>query len=332
MNILVTGANGQLGNEIRIVSQGSDHHYFFTDVCNASSESVYMIQKLAGYGVSTETLLLDITDLSAIRAIVEKHNIQVVINCAAYTNVDAAEEYQELAMLLNAKAPENLALAMKEVNGLLIHISTDYVFGKEPYNVPCREDQKGTPTGVYGYTKLCGEQNIQAVGSQYVIIRTAWLYSEFGKNFCKTMLNLTASKPQLKVVFDQVGTPTYAYDLAKVISVILEDYKLTLNSQLSTINYPQNGTYHFSNEGVCSWYDFAKQIQKYAVESETPETAGTFGAHGACAILPCHTSEFPSPVKRPSYSVLDKTKIKQTFSLTIPYWTDSLKQCIAHLK
>ena len=319
MNILVTGANGQLGNEIRIVSQGSDHHYFFTDVCNASPESVSMIQKLAGSGVSTETLLLDITDISAIRAIVEKHNIQVVINCAAYTNVDAAEENQELAMLLNAKAPENLALAMKEVNGLLIHISTDYVFGKEPYNIPCREDQKGTPTGIYGYTKLCGEQNIQAVGSQYVIIRTAWLYSEFGKNFCKTMLNLTASKPQLKVVFDQVGTPTYAYDLAKAISVILEDYKLTLSSQLSTLNYPQNGVYHFSNEGVCSWYDFAKHIQEYAGQSD-------------CDIQPCHSNEFPSPVKRPSYSVLDKTKIKQTFSLTIPYWSESLKRCIAHLK
>ena len=312
MNILVTGANGQLGNEIRIVSQGSDHHYFFTDVCNASPESVSMIQKLAGSGVSTETLLLDITDISAIRAIVGKHNIQVVINCAAYTNVDAAEENQELAMLLNAKAPENLALAMKEVNGLLIHISTDYVFGKEPYNIPCREDQKGTPTGIYGYTKLCGEQNIQAVGSQYVIIRTAWLYSEFGKNFCKTMLNLTASKPQLKVVFDQVGTPTYAYDLAKAISVILEDYKLTLN-------YPKNGVYHFSNEGVCSWYDFAKHIQEYAGQSD-------------CDIQPCHSNEFPSPVKRPSYSVLDKTKIKQTFSLTIPYWSESLKRCIAHLK
>ncbi len=343
MNILVTGANGQLGNEMRIVSQGSAHHYFFTDVCNASPESVSMIQKLAGSGVSTETLLLDITDISAIHAIVEKHNIQVIINCAAYTNVDAAEENQELAMLLNAKAPENLAFVMKEVNGMLIHISTDYVFGKEPYNIPCREDQKGTPTGVYGYTKLCGEQNIQAVGSQYVIIRTAWLYSEFGKNFCKTMLNLTASKPQLKVVFDQVGTPTYAYDLAKAITVILEDYSSsvsdkrltvsvpsTVNSQLPT--YPKTGTYHFSNEGVCSWYDFAKQIQEYAVESETPETAGTFGTHGACNLLPCHSNEFPSPVKRPSYSVLDKTKIKQTFSLTIPYWTESLKRCIAHLK
>ena len=326
MNILVTGANGQLGNEMRIVAQGSIHHFFYTDVCNASPESVSMLHKLAGQNVSTETSMLDITDLSAIHNMVEQNNIQVIINCAAYTNVDAAEENQELAMKLNAKAPENLALAMKEVNGLLIHISTDYVFGKEPYNVPCREDQQGTPTGVYGQTKLCGEQAIQAVGCQHVIIRTAWLYSEFGKNFCKTMLNLTASKPQLKVVFDQVGTPTYAYDLANVISVVLEDYNLSLNSQLSTLNsqfstlnYSKSGIYHFSNEGVCSWYDFTKQIQEYAGQAD-------------CDVQPCHSDEFPSPVKRPSYSVLDKTKIKQTFSVVIPYWTESLRHCISNLK
>ncbi len=320
MNILVTGANGQLGNEMRIVAQGSIHHFFYTDVCDSSSEAVSMLHKLAGQNVSTETSMLDITDLSAIHNMVEQNNIQVIINCAAYTNVDAAEENQELAMKLNAKAPENLALAMKEVNGLLIHISTDYVFGKEPYNVPCREDQQGTPTGVYGQTKLCGEQAIQAVGCQHVIIRTAWLYSEFGKNFCKTMLNLTASKPQLKVVFDQVGTPTYAYDLANVISVVLEDYnKEIINCQLSIVNYSKSGIYHFSNEGVCSWYDFAKQIQSYADQSH-------------CDIQPCHSDEFPSPVKRPSYSVLDKTKIKQTFSVVIPYWTDSLRHCISNLK
>ena len=319
MNILVTGANGQLGNELRIVAQGSTHHFFFTDVCDASSESVSMLHKLAGQDICTETSMLDITDLSAIRTMVAEHNIQAIINCAAYTNVDAAEENQELAIKLNAKAPENLALAMKEVDGLLVHISTDYVFGKEPYNVPCREDQQGTPTGVYGQTKLCGEQYIQAVGCQYIIIRTAWLYSEFGKNFCKTMLNLTASKPQLKVVFDQVGTPTYAYDLAKAIAIILDDYKLALNSQLSTFNYPKAGIYHFSNEGVCSWFDFAKQIQEYAGQS-------------GCDIQPCHSNEFPSPVKRPSYSVLDKSKIKQTFSVVVPYWTDSLRCCINNLK
>lgn len=319
MNILVTGANGQLGNEMRIIAKGSADRYFFTDVCDASQETLSMLHKLAGNDVCTETSRLDITDLSAIRAFVAQNQIQVIVNCAAYTNVDAAEGNQELAMKLNAKAPENLAVAMKEANGLLVHISTDYVFGKEPYNVPCREEQQGTPTGVYGYTKLCGEQNIRAVGCQHVIIRTAWLYSEFGKNFCKTMLNLTASKPQLKVVFDQVGTPTYAYDLAKAIMVILEDYKNSLTANPSPLTYSHSGIYHFSNEGVCSWYDFTKQIQEYAGQK-------------ACDVQPCHSDEFPSPVTRPSYSVLDKTKIKQTFSVVIPYWTDSLRLCIGNLK
>ena len=319
MNILVTGANGQLGNEMRIVARDSADSYFFTDVCDAGQESLDMLRKLAGVDVCTETSRLDITDLAAIRSFVARHQIQVVINCAAYTNVDAAEDNQERAMLLNAKAPENLAIAMKEVGGLLVHISTDYVFGKEPYNVPCREDQQGTPTGVYGYTKLCGEQNIQAAGCQYIIIRTAWLYSEFGKNFCKTMLQLTASKPQLKVVFDQAGTPTYAYDLAKAIMVILEDYKNSLTANPSPLTYSHSGIYHFSNEGVCSWYDFTRHIQEYAGQK-------------ACDVQPCHSDEFPSPVIRPSYSVLDKTKIKQTFSVVIPYWTDSLRRCIVNLK
>ena len=278
-----------------------------------------MLHQLAGDDVCTETSRLDITDLAAIRSFVARHQIQVVINCAAYTNVDAAEDNQDLAMRLNAKAPENLAIAMKEVGGLLVHISTDYVFGKEPYNVPCREDQQGTPTGVYGYTKLCGEQNIQAAGCQYIIIRTAWLYSEFGKNFCKTMLQLTASKPQLKVVFDQAGTPTYAYDLAQAIMVILEDYKNSLTANPSPLTYSHSGIYHFSNEGVCSWYDFTRHIQEYAGQK-------------ACDVQPCHSDEFPSPVIRPSYSVLDKTKIKQTFSVVIPYWTDSLRRCIVNLK
>ena len=196
---------------------------------------------------------------------------------------------------------------MKEVDGLLIHISTDYVFGTEPYNTPCKEDQTGTPTGVYGLTKLHGEQKIQATNCKHVIIRTAWLYSEFGKNFCKTMMNLTATKPQLKVVFDQVGTPTYALDLAKAITVILAKF-----------DGSQTGIYHYSNEGVCSWYDFTKMIALYN---------GTT----ACDIHPCYSSDFPSPVTRPSYSVLDKTKIKQTFGITVPYWTDSLKTCIANL-
>ena len=213
MNILVTGANGQLGNEMRIIAKGSTDNYIFTDVNQVEG---------------VETTFLDITDLEAIRKMVSDNNVNAIVNCAAWTNVDACETDEKLAVLaerLNAEAPENLAKAMKEANGLLVQISTDYVFGKEPYNTPCRENQQGTPTGVYGTTKLHGEQKIMATGVKYVIIRTAWLYSEYGKNFCKTMLNLTATKPALKVVFDQCGTPTYAYDLAKAISVIMEDYK-----------------------------------------------------------------------------------------------------------
>lgn len=306
MNILVTGANGQLGNEMRIVSSGSQDHYIFTDVIEVEGQ---------------KTTILDITDLDAIRKVVKENDATAIVNCAAWTNVDGAEdpEKYKLVETLNAKAPENLAIAMKEVNGLLVHISTDYVFGGDPYNTPCKEDQKGTPTGVYGLTKLHGEQAIQDVECNHVIIRTAWLYSEFGKNFVKTMLNLTATKPQLKVVFDQVGTPTYAYDLAQAITTILDDYKLSLNSQSSTLNYAKAGNYHFSNEGVCSWYDFTKMIAEYAGQNE-------------CDIQPCHSDEFPSSVKRPAYSVLDKTKIKETFGIKIPYWTDSLKKCITNLQ
>lgn len=307
MNILVTGANGQLGNEMRIVSKGSQDRYIFTDVIEVEGQ---------------ETTILDITNLDDIRKMVSDNDVKVIVNCAAYTNVDKAETDQDFCALLNAKAPEYLAVAMKEVNGLLVHISTDYVFGGDPYNTPCKEDQKGTPTGVYGLTKLHGEQNILKTGVNYLIFRTAWLYSEFGKNFVKTMLNLTATKPQLKVVFDQVGTPTYAYDLAAAIFDIIENRKYKGNT----------GIYHFSNEGVCSWYDFTKMIQQIAVELETPETIETFGTHGTCDVLPCHSDEFPSPVKRPSYSVLDKTKVKETFGIKIPYWTDSLKKCIKKLK
>lgn len=306
MNILVTGANGQLGNEMRIVSSDSQDHYIFTDVIEVEGQ---------------KTTILDITDLDAIRKVVKENDVTAIVNCAAWTNVDGAEdpEKYKLVETLNAKAPENLAIAMKEVNGLLVHISTDYVFGGDPYNTPCKEDQKGTPTGVYGLTKLHGEQAIQDVECNHVIIRTAWLYSEFGKNFVKTMLNLTATKPQLKVVFDQVGTPTYAYDLALAITIILDDYKLSLNSQPSTLNYAKAGIYHFSNEGVCSWFDFTNMIAEYARQTE-------------CNIQPCHSDEFPSPVKRPAYSVLDKTKIKETFGIKIPYWTDSLKKCITNLQ
>ena len=314
MTILVTGGNGQLGNEMRIVSQGSADRYIFTDVVEASDESIAMLQKLAGSKVDVSTVKLDITDLEAVREIVKVEGVSVIVNCAAYTNVDGAETNQELAELLNARAPHNLAVAMKEVGGLLVHISTDYVFGKEPYNTPCREDQKGTPTGVYGLTKLHGEQNIISSGCNYIIIRTAWLYSEFGKNFVRTMLNLTATRPELKVVFDQVGTPTYAYDLASAIKVIIE--KVT---QVPEIFNFQFSIFNYSNEGVCSWYDFTKMIAQYSGQTQ-------------CNIQPCHSEEFPSPVKRPAFSVLDKTKIKQTFGITIPYWTDSLKKCIKNLK
>lgn len=300
MNILVTGANGQLGNEMRIIARESGDTYFFTDVNRQEG---------------VETVFLDITDLQAIRDMVVAHQIDAIVNCAAYTNVDAAESNEALAEKLNAEAPENLARAMKEVNGLLVQISTDYVFGKEPYNIPCKENQQGTPTGVYGMTKLHGEQKIKAVGCKHVIIRTAWLYSEFGKNFCKTMMNLTATKPQLKVVFDQCGTPTYAFDLAKVIAHVLTDYSMESKDD----SYSKTGIYHYSNEGVCSWYDFTKMIAEYN---------GTT----ACDVQPCHSNEFPRPVTRPSYSVLDKTKIKETFGIRIPYWTESLKQCISNLK
>ena len=324
MNILVTGANGQLGNEMRIVSKNSEDRYIFTDVVDASEESIAMLKKLGGKEIKTDTTHLDITNLDAVRNIVKENDVKVIVNCAAYTNVDAAESNQELAELLNAKAPENLAIAMKEVNGLLVHISTDYVFGGDPYNTPCKEDQKGTPTGVYGLTKLHGEQAIQKVGCEHIIIRTAWLYSEFGKNFVKTMLNLTATKPQLKVVFDQVGTPTYAKDLADAILVIIGDYKNSLTANLSPLTYAKSGIYHFSNEGVCSWYDFTKTIQQIAVELETHGKAETFGTHGACEVLPCHSDEFPSSVKRPAYSVLDKSKIKCKYECEISYWQGSL--------
>ena len=293
MNILVTGANGQLGNEMRIVAKNTSDNYIFTDVNEVEG---------------LETTYLDITDIDAIRKMVKDHDVNAIVNCAAWTNVDACETDEKLAALaekLNADAPENLAKVMKEVDGWLIQISTDYVFGKEPYNVPCGPDQKGTPTGVYGTTKLHGEQKIIATGCKYVIIRTAWLYSEFGKNFCKTMLNLTATKPALKVVFDQAGTPTYALDLANAIVTILLK--------------PQVGVFHFSNEGVCSWYDFTQMIAKIAGNKD-------------CDIQPCYSSEYPSPVTRPSYSVLDKRTIKETFGVKVPYWGDSLEKCIANLQ
>ena len=297
MNILVTGANGQLGNEMRIVTKGSSDKYIFTDVNQVEG---------------LETTYLDITDIDAIRTIVADNDIKAIVNCAAWTNVDACENDEKLAALaekLNADAPKNLATAMKEVNGVLFHISTDYVFGQEPYNTPCNPNQKGTPTGVYGATKKHGEENIIASGCDYIILRTAWLYSEFGKNFCKTMLNLTATKPNLSVVFDQCGTPTYAYDLAAAIFEIITERKYEGNT----------GIYHYSNEGVTSWYDFTQMIARIS-------------GHFECDIQPCYSSEYPSPVKRPSYSVLDKKTFKDTFGIKVPYWVDSLETCIKNIQ
>lgn len=315
MNILVTGANGQLGNEMRIVSQSSADNYIFTDVNQVEG---------------LETTYLDITDLDAIRKIVADNHVNAIVNCAAWTNVDACENDEKLAALaekLNADAPRNLAIAMKEVDGILFHISTDYVFGQEPYNTPCNPDQKGTPTGVYGATKKLGEEYIISVMSNelpatsssltahspkhggYIILRTAWLYSEFGKNFCKTMLNLTATKPALNVVFDQCGTPTYAYDLAAAIYDIISHRKYEGNT----------GIYHYSNEGVTSWYDFTQMIARIAGNKD-------------CDIQPCYSSEYPSPVTRPSYSVLDKRTFKDTFGIKVPFWVDSLEKCIVNIK
>lgn len=293
MNILVTGANGQLGSAIRIVSEGSSDSYIFTDIAQAEGQ---------------QTDYLDITDITAIKTIVRSRAINGIINCAAYTNVEAAETDKLTAEKINAVAPHNLSVVMKEVEGTLIHISTDYVFGRAIYNTPCNEELKASPIGVYGESKLHGEQNIIASGCKYIIIRTAWLYSEFGKNFCKTILNLTATKPQINVVFDQIGTPTYALDLAKTIVNIIDSRKFEQNI----------GIYHYSNEGVCSWYDFAKAIAEYS-------------GHTSCNIKPCHSSDFPSNVARPAFSVLDKTKIKNTFGIDIPHWTTSLRKCIPNM-
>ena len=284
MNILLTGSNGQLGTHFRLLAPQSTHQWFFTDVAE-----------------------LDITSREAVDAFVAGHDIQLVVNCAAYTNVDRAESEEDIALKINAEAVSYLAQAMQRVDGTLIHVSTDYVFGGTQNNTPCREDQPSNPTGAYGRTKLSGEQ--AATQCRSLVFRTAWLYSEYGKNFLLTMLNLTATKPQLNVVFDQAGTPTYAGDLARAIFNIIEDGTYR--------DHP--GIYHYSNEGVCSWFDFTKEIARQS-------------GHTECDIRPCHSDEFPSPVKRPAYSVLDKTKFKQTFHATVPYWTDSLARCLANLK
>lgn len=312
MNILVTGANGQLGNELRLASLNSSHSFVFADICEETAESCAMLSFLASRPVNTATVMLDITNPEAIGTAVREMNIDAVVNCAAFTNVDAAESNEALAAKLNADSPGYLAAAMKERGGLLVHISTDYVFGREPYNTPCREDREGTPTGVYGLSKLKGEQLIAQSGCKSVIVRTAWLYSEFGKNFCRTMMSLTSSRPSVKVVFDQAGTPTYAGDLARALLKILDDYAAEGDC------FTRFGIYNYSNEGVCSWFDFARMTARFA-------------GNAACEVLPCHSSEFPSPVVRPSYSVLDKTKVKETFGVAVPYWVDSLELCVKNL-
>ena len=285
MNILVTGANGQLGNEMRRLGAVSPNNYIFTDVAE-----------------------LDITDANAVLATVKENAVEIIVNCAAYTNVDKAESDEATAELINSTAVRNLAVAMKEVGGTLFHVSTDYVFGLDG-NTPRTEDMPVNPLGVYGRTKLNGELAIKESGCKALIFRTAWLYSEFGNNFLKTMMRLTAEREQLNVVFDQVGTPTYAGDLALAIFSIIE----------AGVYEGNEGIYHFSDEGVCSWYDFAVEIAAAAGNTN-------------CRISPCHSSEFPSPVTRPPYSVLDKTKIKNTFDIDIPHWRESMEYCIKRIK
>lgn len=285
MNILVTGAKGQLGCEMQRLGAVSPNNYIFTDVAE-----------------------LDITDADSVMHAVKAASVDIIVNCAAYTNVDKAESDEATAELINATAVGNLARAMKEVGGTLFHVSTDYVFGCDG-NTPRTEEMPLNPLGVYGRTKLHGEQAIIESGCKALIFRTAWLYSEFGNNFLKTMMRLTAEKEQLNVVFDQVGTPTYAGDLALAIFSIIE----------AGVYAGNEGIYHFSNEGVCSWYDFAVEIAAVAGNTN-------------CRINPCHSNEFPSPVKRPPYSVLDKTKIKSTFDIDIPHWRESMEYCIKRIK
>ena len=286
MRILVTGANGQLGRSIRDAVAGSPNEYIFTDVDD-----------------------IDITDPEAVSLAVSVNSFDAIVNCAAYTDVERAESQPEIARLINATAVGYLAQAAAKAGIPLIHVSTDYVFGGNLNNTPCSEDQTPNPTGVYGVTKLQGEQAIIESGCRYLIFRTAWLYSEYGKNFVKTMLDLTSSKPRLNVVFDQCGTPTYAADLARAIVSVIDGGLIDGNE----------GIYNYSDEGVCSWYDFTKAIARMA-------------GNDSCDIQPCHSDEFPSKVVRPAYSVLDKTKFKDTFHLPVPYWTDSLLTCITNLK
>lgn len=283
MNILVTGANGQLGSSIRELASDK-HNFIFTDVDS-----------------------LDITIYQEIVNVISNNNIDLIINCAAYTHVDNAQSHPHEAMLLNATAVENLAKAARQFDITLIHISTDYVFGGNFINTPCNEHLSTNPLGVYGATKLAGEQAIINSSCRYIIIRTSWLYSPYGRNFLKTMIELTAQKNELNVVYDQVGTPTYAAHLAKAIMHIVDTQQLH-----------KQGIYHFSNQGVCSWYDFAHAIARLA-------------GNNNCNIIPCLSNEFPSPVKRPHYSVLDKSLFVSTFGFQIPHWYDALQECFHNI-
>lgn len=291
MNILVTGANGQLGTELRNVTAGSRDNYIFSDVVSADG---------------VHTFILDITDLRAVRKACATLEVDVIINCAAYTNVDMAEEDPQSAMPLNASAPANLAVAAAETGAFLIQISTDYVFRGDS-SVPYREDSPTEPLGVYGETKLAGERAVRSSGCDWIIIRTAWLYSPYGKNFVKTMQRLTAEKDSLRVVSDQIGSPTYARDLASLI-VRMIDGGLE----------GKDGIYHYTDEGEVSWYEFAKAIC---------ELSGN-----RCDISPCTSEEYPSKAQRPHYSVLDKTKVKAVFGVEVPCWLDSLKACLERMQ
>ena len=284
LNILITGANGQLGSALRRLGCVSPHNYICTDVAE-----------------------LDITDAAAVLRTVEERRIDVIVNCAAYTDVERAEEDEPTAELLNHKAAGNLAAAAKATGATLFHVSTDYVFDGTAHT-PYREDTAPSPLGAYGRTKLAGERAVMASGCRYLIFRTAWLYSEYGHNFLKTMLRLTSERDTLQVVFDQIGTPTYAGDLALAIFSIIESERYAGNE----------GVYHFTDEGVCSWYDFATEIAAAA-------------GHDSCRIIPCHTSEFPTKAQRPAYSVLDKTKIKTTFQMDIPHWREAMIYCLKQL-
>ena len=282
MNILITGCNGQLGNEMQLLEKEySQHQWFNTDVAE-----------------------LDITNQDAIELFVTENKIDGIVNCAAYTAVDKAEDNEELCTKLNAEAPAYLAHVMGQRGGWMIQISTDYVFDGTKHT-PYVEDDDTCPNSVYGRTKLVGELNVQKLCEHSMIIRTAWLYSTFGNNFVKTMIRLGKEKPELGVIFDQIGTPTYARDLAVAIMTAIDKGIVP-------------GVYHFSNEGVISWYDFTKAIHRIAGIT-------------ACHVRPLHTAEYPTPANRPHYSVLDKTKIKQTYGMEIPYWEESLKDCIEKL-